>query len=606
MKEKTSRPETKGVRESVAPETADASHAPAPPRGVHAALMQLQRTHGNRYVQRLLNSSAPRNGRAGTAPPVVESLSGVRGGGQSAGAGARVEPAAPAASDGGRVLQRAEDKGWMETASDYWGEVKEDAYKSMIATLRSTQASALAQLRGMTRELPPAMRVLAEQLISQVEAVSDILISFLLAVVGIVVGFTSGIAKALWGLLEFVHNIFYMIILFVSGFFSEERREEFDERANSLIENFKNVPAALRLLLHDWLERFKAAGPDRKTLMIGELTGEIEAVLATMLGGGAAAKSIPKVEFGLAPAQQFATAGARGGSLMSGTGTVAVNVAGPPTAGLLYGAHMMSVNERARVTSAEQKSGRAPEGKGTKEPRPEPEPKPEGRKPKQPEHEEAAPGTSRQRGGPYPAEWWKVIKDLEKRFPKLKEADLRPKRRGTGPGMAHETNVTTNEFSFRARLKDGTEIELDDILPDGTIIDAKSREYLKPRRPSNSIFDRRGLPFEEGLVDDADLLDLPPAERSLADQRRTLREVGRLGDESLLSGGAGGAWEDLTVLEDLDDFNVRKAHDQMSRQARFLEENGLKRIRWYTDNVRHKRLLEEIKGALKVDIYYTF
>lgn len=580
MKEKVSRPETKDLSGRASQETADASPALAHPRGLHASLMQLQRTHGNHYVRRLLAASAPRTGGTETAPSGVEPLS---------------------RAGGGAVLRRAEDEGWMETAGDYWGDVKEKAYRSMIGTLRSTQAVALGQLRETARGLPPAMRVLADEMISQVEMVSDILISFLLAVVGIVVGFVSGIAKALWGLLEFVHNIFYMIILFVAGLFSEQRREEFDERANALIEGFKNVPAALRTLLHDWQERWSAAGPDRKTLMIGELTGEIEAVLATMLGGGAAAKSIPKVEFGLAPAQQLATAGGRGGSLLSGTGTVAIDVAGPPTAGLLSGAHMMSVNERERVASSDRKSSRAPEGKKAKEAQP--DPKTEGRKPKL---EEAASDTSRRRGGPYPAQWWKVIEDLERKFPKLKGADLRPKRRGAGRGMDFERTVTTNEFSFRAKLQDGTEIELDDILPDGTIIDGKSREYLKPNRPSGSIFDRRGLPFEKDLINDADLLDLPPAERSLADQRRTLREFERLGDESLLSGGSGRGLEDLTVLEELDDFNIRKAHDQMSRQARFLEETGLKRIRWYTDNVKYKKVLEEIKGALNVEIFYIF
>jgi hypothetical protein len=500
------------------------------------------------------------------------------------------------------MLQRADDKGWMETANDYWGGVKETAYKAMIDALRSTQAAGLSQLRGLTREMPPVLRVLAEQVIYEVEMVSDILISFLLAVVGIVVGFVSGIAKALWGLLEFIHSIFSMIILFVAGLFSEQRRDEFNERGNAIIEGFKNVPGALRLLLNNWLERYRAAGADRKTLMIGELTGEIEAVLATMLGGGAAAKSMPKVGFAVAPAQQFATAGARGSSV---GGTVAIGVAGPPVAGVTAGAMMMNINERARGASSEQKASKSTASKPTKEAKPKPAPEGKNRQ-KKTEPEAPAGKAARRRSGPYPAEWWKVIEDLEKRFPALKDADLRPKRRGDGRGMDFERDITTNEFSIRAKLRDGTEIELDDILPDGTILDGKSREYLQPRRQSGSIFDRRGPHYERNVIDDADLMDIPREERSLVDQRRTLREVERLGDDSLLSGGSSRVWEDLTVLEELDDFNIRKAYDQMSRQARFLEENGLKSIRWYTDNIKYKKVLEEIKGALKIDVYYIF
>jgi hypothetical protein len=76
----------------------------------------------------------------------------------------------------------------------------------------------------------------------------------------------------------------------------------------------------------------------------------------------------------------------------------------------------------------------------------------------------------------YPASVWKEIMNLEARFPKLKEARLRPITRGGGQPKFYE-RMWTNQggHSLMGELPDGQLVELDDIVPDGRVLDIKIR-----------------------------------------------------------------------------------------------------------------------------------
>jgi len=244
------------------------------------------------------------------------------------------------------MVQHAEDDTWIGTASQFWRGVKQRAYTAMIDGMRGAQRSALAAMREKARELDaPWKQAIAVQVISEFENVSDFLISLILAVVGLVVGFVAGIARALWGLLDFVVQLFSMLILFVAGIFDESLREQFDRRANAMIEGFKNLMPALRRLKDEWVKEFEAAGTDRQTLMIGELVGEIESILATILAGGKAASAVGDLTMTMRPLEQLAIfgAGTAGGAI---TMTVPIGAIG--AGGSLSGAMAMSVTERGR------------------------------------------------------------------------------------------------------------------------------------------------------------------------------------------------------------------------------------------------------------------
>jgi hypothetical protein len=248
----------------------------------------------------------------------------------------------------------------METASKFWGEIKESAYAAMIEKLRAAQAWGLRNLRDLARDMPPLQRALAEYIIGQVEIATDILISFILAVVGLAVGLVSGLAKLVWGLLSFIHGVLTGLILFVAGFFSADYRDRFDEWAMGVKDAIANLGPALRALKDRWLADWEKANPDRKTLMIGELTGEIEAILVSIWVGGRVAPPSATVTLP-APAQVPAFAVVGGRVLVGAEGlTVTVPVAGPAVAGGLTAAMASSVDDKKTGGGGDKKTAGEP------------------------------------------------------------------------------------------------------------------------------------------------------------------------------------------------------------------------------------------------------
>jgi hypothetical protein len=282
--------------------------------GASARILALQRTAGNRAVTHAL---ARQTGHT---------------------------PAARAA------IQRSghtEEPGWMETASKFWGGVKESAYSWMIEKLRGAQRAGLGKLRGLVQDLPPLQKAAAELVIGQVEVLTDLLISLLLAVVGLAVGLVSGVAKLLWGLLTFLVGIMETLILFIAGFFGQKYRDDFDEKMRGVARAIENIVPALRTLKDRWVADWNAASPDRKTLMIGELTGEIEALLVSIWAGGQTASAVPTVTVRL-PA--FAVLGPGGGGV-----AVTVAAGGPTAAAGLTGAMASTIDESAKGGGKETK-----------------------------------------------------------------------------------------------------------------------------------------------------------------------------------------------------------------------------------------------------------
>ena len=235
---------------------------------------------------------------------------------------------------------------WMRTAGEAWSPIKEGLYEAMISGMRGAQAAGLSRLRAMIAEWPPVAQLAGAVVIDQIEMITDTLISLVLALVGLVVGFVSGIAKLVWGLLQFLWGILDIIMLSVLGNFSDARREQLDQRITAIREGVANLGPALRILKDRWMDEFSKASPDRQTVMIGELTGEVEAILASFLAGGKVAGALPKLE--AAPAQALAVVG--GGTLVRG-GAIAGNLAavGPPLImGTLVGTTATAVSQEAK------------------------------------------------------------------------------------------------------------------------------------------------------------------------------------------------------------------------------------------------------------------
>jgi hypothetical protein len=313
------------------------------------------------------------------------------------------------------------EQDWMQTAGEFYGPIKEGFYEALIAGMRGTQAAALNRMRAMIANWPPAAKAVGEAAIAYVELNTDILISLVLAIVGLVVGFVSGIVKMVWGLLQFLWGIVDLVMLWILSHFSEARAEQLQERAEAIDEGIRQFFPALIALAHRWWAEFQTASPDRQSLMIGELTGEIEAILASFLAGGHVAKSLPKLPVAIpVPAPALVTAGAR---TLSGAGAITIDVAaaGPPViAGALAGTTAMAVSQEA-------KSGGPPE-QAPKEP-------PAGSaKPKEPAPKEPSPKTPLPSERKFqPGEWEKLTPKEQQDFMKQWMDEHGVKKADPGP-----------------------------------------------------------------------------------------------------------------------------------------------------------------------------
>lgn len=236
----------------------------------------------------------------------------------------------------------------VETADEWWGKAKGAAYSFLIDSIRKIKRERIADLRKIARGMPASVQRIADPLIDAYEVVLDIFSSFFLGLVGIAVGLVSGIVHAIWGIATGLFNLAYMIGAFISGFVDERAREEFDDRAGAFLNGLKQLGPNLVRLWNAWKKEFDKASTEKQSLMIGELTGQIEALLLQILAGGKIAGSIPPLKV---PARAFAFAG---GITRGGGTALSINVAGPGMAGILT-VNMASQIDQKAISAEKQK-----------------------------------------------------------------------------------------------------------------------------------------------------------------------------------------------------------------------------------------------------------
>ncbi len=181
------------------------------------------------------------------------------------------------------VLSRAEDPAAVpEGDKSWWESTKQSLYTDLIDNLRRLQRRSLRALRSLTRQLPPALQVIAEGQISSLEVISDILISLLLAIVGLVVGFVTGIVQTIIGLARLAYGAVEGIVSLLFALF--DGGERLGQWWKEVSDTLERIPAGLKTLVTRWWQEIKSASPDRMTLMIGELTGQILSLLVPIPG----------------------------------------------------------------------------------------------------------------------------------------------------------------------------------------------------------------------------------------------------------------------------------------------------------------------------------
>ncbi|GAB3764921.1 hypothetical protein GCM10028796_21020 [Ramlibacter monticola] len=218
-----------------------------------------------------------------------------------------------------------------------WAEIKKRMYAAMIGGLRSAQKAAFDALRASVAAMDdgPGKSAL-EELVTVFDEFVGVLITLVLAVAGIVVGFGEGVVDMVKGLLQLVVGILKWIGLVLYGFIDD--MEAFKQYNEEIVAAARNLVPGLKKIVKDWIERFEKSSIDEGTLMIGELTGQILALIASCGFAASKAGQVPK----LALAADIPIMTARGELVLSKVAVV-VDVSSPVAASGLVGTQAMRV-----------------------------------------------------------------------------------------------------------------------------------------------------------------------------------------------------------------------------------------------------------------------
>ena len=209
------------------------------------------------------------------------------------------------------VVQQAHTGPSLQRLS--YADLKEKAYTGLISGLRAAKKAALDTLRGQVSRLPKKWWGAANTIISICDEVLGVIETLILAVIGIVVGFGENAVGLVRGSLTLGYGIIKLLYDLVVGIFTNF--DELKQDLNAIAEAFINLPSALKIMVTDWLDRFNKASLERQTLMIAELVGQIEALIASFGVAASRAGSVGTV------------AEAGGEAAAAGTGAAATEAA---------------------------------------------------------------------------------------------------------------------------------------------------------------------------------------------------------------------------------------------------------------------------------------
>jgi len=233
-----------------------------------------------------------------------------------------------------------------------WTEIKKQMYAGLISTLRGAQKTAFDALRLKVSMMSGPSAGALDTLITVFDEFVGVLITLVLAIVGIAVGFGEGVVDMVIGVFKLVLGIIKWITLLLYGFI--DNGAAFDQFNAEIVAAARNLIPGLKKIVTDWLDRFQKAPIDQGTLMIGELTGQIIALIASFGLAAAKAGQVPKI----ALAAEVPVMTARGELALSKVAVV-VDVSSPAAASALVGTQAM------RVAAAGGGGGGPPPGGGS-------------------------------------------------------------------------------------------------------------------------------------------------------------------------------------------------------------------------------------------------
>jgi hypothetical protein len=191
---------------------------------------------------------------------------------------------------------------WIESNIDA---AKEYGYKNLILATRELHRSGIGRLRAFGSGLPEEDRSTFDAMVEAVDLTLTIFEGLIYAVVSISAGFVTGIIQTVIGLIRLLSSAAEGLLKFLWGFIDGGR--EYNAWAEGVLKVVRAIPSGLRAYVDDWKARFAKASPEDSAIMIGELTGQILAFLATLgvsAGKAGTFAQASKLEAGLARAAQ--------------------------------------------------------------------------------------------------------------------------------------------------------------------------------------------------------------------------------------------------------------------------------------------------------------
>lgn len=175
-----------------------------------------------------------------------------------------------------------------------WAEIKEKAYDGMITGIHKARDGMRNGLKRLAADhLPASLFPIADGIIEVAMTVVDLIVTIIMAVLGIVVGFGEGIIGMIEGLFALAYGVIKILYDLIAGIFTSFDAVKQD--LNAVLEALKNLPSALKKLVTGWIDKFEKAPSERQSLMIGELTGQVLALIATFAVAAGRAGTAAKV-----------------------------------------------------------------------------------------------------------------------------------------------------------------------------------------------------------------------------------------------------------------------------------------------------------------------
>jgi hypothetical protein len=169
----------------------------------------------------------------------------------------------------------------------FYARTKRRAYQAIIAGMRTNQRVLLGLIRRAGRALPAKLGEAVETVLGIVEFITDLVISYHLAILSIAVGLVEGVVDMVVGVFKLAAGLLTGILLLLQGIFTWDWEPAW-LWLKDLGAALAGLPGAIKALFENWIAEFKVASTDRQTIMIGELTGQILALLVPFTWAGKA------------------------------------------------------------------------------------------------------------------------------------------------------------------------------------------------------------------------------------------------------------------------------------------------------------------------------